>query len=238
MNRFVNKLLDFVGGPEVEDYDAQDYDPQEYGYSPYEASPNPVSRPSSFTPQAMDAQDYQSLYRAEYGFEPSSAHPGNAYSSPGYSDNTYSQSPVAPPPPNFGRRSDDRAAPPPDNIVNLPGLAQPGAEVMVMAPTYFEEMPAAIAALKARKLVVLNLTAMDSDQAQRSVDFLAGGTYTIDGDLERIGENIFLFTPNFVQIRGPQTSAEPAPSVVDPVPPRNGWQASPPPWSPAQMQVG
>jgi cell division inhibitor SepF len=51
--------------------------------------------------------------------------------------------------------------------------------------------------------VVLNLTIMDPDQAQRAVDFVAGGTYAIDGHQERIGESIFLFTPNCVQVSTP-----------------------------------
>jgi len=46
----------------------------------------------------------------------------------------------------------------------------------------------------------LNLTIMDPDQAQRAVDFVAGGTYAIDGHQERIGESIFLFTPSCVQV--------------------------------------
>jgi cell division inhibitor SepF len=62
-------------------------------------------------------------------------------------------------------------------------------------------MPAAIRALKERKSVVLNLTMMDPDQAQRAVDFVAGGTYALDGHQERIGESIFLFTPSCVQVR-------------------------------------
>jgi len=47
--------------------------------------------------------------------------------------------------------------------------------------------------------VVLNLTMMDPDQAQRAVD-VAGGTYAMDGHQERIGESIFLFTPICVQV--------------------------------------
>ncbi len=42
---------------------------------------------------------------------------------------------------------------------------------------------------------------MDPDQAQRAVDFVAGGTYALDGHQERIGESIFLFTPSCVQVR-------------------------------------
>jgi cell division inhibitor SepF len=61
-------------------------------------------------------------------------------------------------------------------------------------------MPQVIQALRERKSVVLNLTIMDPDQAQRAVDFVAGGTYAIDGHQERIGESIFLFTPSCVQV--------------------------------------
>jgi cell division inhibitor SepF len=73
-------------------------------------------------------------------------------------------------------------------------------EVVVVEPRTFEEMPQVIRALRERKSVVLNLTVMDPDQAQRAVDFVAGGTYAIDGHQERIGESIFLFTPNCVQV--------------------------------------
>jgi cell division inhibitor SepF len=41
---------------------------------------------------------------------------------------------------------------------------------------------------------------MNPEEAQRSVDFVAGGVFAIDGHQERLGENIFLFTPNVVQI--------------------------------------
>lgn len=86
------------------------------------------------------------------------------------------------------------------NVIGLPGAASGVSEVIVMEPRSFEEMPQAIQALRQRKSVVLNLTIMDPDQAQRAVDFIAGGTYALDGHQERIGESIFLFTPNCVQV--------------------------------------
>ena len=86
-----------------------------------------------------------------------------------------------------------------NNVIGMPG-ANGLSEVVVMEPRSFEEMPQAIQALRERKSVVLNLTIMDPDQAQRSVDFVAGGTYAIDGHQERIGESIFLFTPSCVQV--------------------------------------
>jgi len=69
-----------------------------------------------------------------------------------------------------------------------------------LEPRSFDEMPQVIQSLRERKTIILNLTMMDSDQAQRAVDFVAGGTYAIDGHQERIGESIFLFTPSCVNV--------------------------------------
>jgi len=41
---------------------------------------------------------------------------------------------------------------------------------------------------------------MEPDQAQRAVDFVAGGTFAIDGYQERVGESIFLFAPSCVTV--------------------------------------
>lgn len=86
------------------------------------------------------------------------------------------------------------------NVIGMPGAANGISEVVVLEPRSFEEMPQVIQALRERKSVVLNLTIMDPDQAQRAVDFVAGGTFAIDGHQERIGESIFLFTPSCVQV--------------------------------------
>jgi cell division inhibitor SepF len=112
------------------------------------------------------------------------------------------------------------------NVIGMPGAINGQSEVMVMEPRSFEEMPQAIQALRERKSVVLNLTMMDPDQAQRAVDFVAGGTYAIDGHQERVGESIFLFTPNCVQVTTqsgatvapPQPQVRPTPRPTTPTP--------------------
>lgn len=92
------------------------------------------------------------------------------------------------------------ATEPGNNVIGMPGQFNGNYEVIVMEPRSFEEMPQAIQALRERKSVVLNLTMMEPDQAQRAVDFVAGGTYAMDGHQERVGESIFLFTPICVQV--------------------------------------
>jgi cell division inhibitor SepF len=87
-----------------------------------------------------------------------------------------------------------------NNVIGMPGLANSIAEVVVIEPHSFEEMPQVIETLKDRKSVVLNLNVMEPEEAQRAVDFVAGGTYAIDGHQERIGESIFLFTPSCVKV--------------------------------------
>ena len=85
-------------------------------------------------------------------------------------------------------------------VVGMPGISNSSSEVSLMEPRSFDEMPQAIHALRERKTVILNLTMMDPDQAQRAVDFVAGGTYAIDGHQERVGESIFLFAPSCVNV--------------------------------------
>jgi cell division inhibitor SepF len=116
------------------------------------------------------------------------------------------------------------------NVIGMPGAINGASEVVVMEPRSFEEMPHAIQALRERKSVVLNLTTMDPDQAQRAVDFVAGGTYAIDGHQERIGESIFLFTPNCVHVTTPTDLEDDMPMapqapMMDPrnVPPTPVW---------------
>ncbi|KAB8333383.1 cell division protein SepF [Scytonema tolypothrichoides VB-61278] len=120
------------------------------------------------------------------------------------------QQPVAQEPPAQNRRWREPAptmenvsaagSKPMSNVIGMPGVINGISEVLVLEPRTFEEMPQAIQALRERKSVVLNLTIMDPDQAQRAVDFVAGGTYALDGHQERIGESIFLFTPSCVQV--------------------------------------
>jgi cell division inhibitor SepF len=99
--------------------------------------------------------------------------------------------------------SETRSASKISNVVGMPGIMNGVSEMILIEPRSFEEMPQVIDALRHRKSVILNMTLIRQEEAQRSVDFVAGGTYAIDGHYERIGDNIFLFTPNCVQVSIP-----------------------------------
>ena len=100
------------------------------------------------------------------------------------------------------------------NVIGMPGLSSAVAEVYLMEPRSFDEMPRAIQALRERKTVILNLTMMEPDQAQRAVDFVAGGTFAIDGHQERVGESIFLFAPSCVTVTTAGSEESASPTVV------------------------
>jgi cell division inhibitor SepF len=127
------------------------------------------------------------------------------------SPDLYPPDPAYPP----GRAPHAPATPSTSNVVGLPNRNSTQ-EILLLEPRSFEEMPQIVAALRERKSVVINLALMDPDTAQRCVDFVAGGAYAIDGHQERLGENIFLFTPNYVQISNCPSPAVQQPQVIQP----------------------
>lgn len=123
-----------------------------------------------------------------------------------------------------------------NNVVGMPGMMHGVSEMILIEPRSFEEMPQVIDALKQRKSVILNMTLIRQEEAQRSVDFVAGGTYAIDGHYERIGDNIFLFTPNCVQVSTPTNVIDDVVNQQAPVS-RSTRNNSIPSWGSEPMQV-
>ena len=120
------------------------------------------------------------------------------------------------------------------NVIGMPGVNNGISEVVVFEPRSFEEMPQVIQALRERRSVVLNLNVMDPDEAQRAVDFVAGGTYAIDGHQERIGESIFLFTPSCVQVSTQSGVLQVAPKPTQKSP---AHQTAPTAWAPEASRI-
>jgi cell division inhibitor SepF len=124
-------------------------------------------------------------------------------------------------------------------VIGMPGISTAAAEVNVMEPRSFDEMPRAIQALRERKTVILNLTMMEPDQAQRAVDFVAGGTFAIDGHQERVGESIFLFAPSCVTVTNASQDETSTPTVVsreiDVAAPSDSASAPSPAWGTAAL---
>ena len=71
---------------------------------------------------------------------------------------------------------------------------------MVTEPRTFEESLDVVNNLRSNKSIILNLHLLDAEQSQRVVDFVSGATHAINGNQQRIGEGVFIFTPHNVNI--------------------------------------
>ncbi|MBS8263380.1 cell division protein SepF [Mesobacillus boroniphilus] len=87
------------------------------------------------------------------------------------------------------------------NVVSLQSV-QKSSKVILMEPRMYAEAQDIADHLKNRRAVVVNLQRIEQDQARRIVDFLSGTVYAISGDIQRIGMNIFLCTPDNVEVTG------------------------------------
>ncbi len=88
-----------------------------------------------------------------------------------------------------------------NNVVSLQSV-QKTAKVILAEPRTYDETQTIADELKARKAVVINLQRIPHDQAKRVVDFLSGTVYAIGGDIQKLGPNIFLCTPDNVDVSG------------------------------------
>ena len=91
------------------------------------------------------------------------------------------------------------------NVVSLQSV-QKTAKVILFEPRTYGEAQEIADHLKSRRAVVVNLQSITHDQAKRIVDFLSGTVYAIGGDIQKVGPNIFLSTPDNVDVSGSITS--------------------------------
>ena len=54
--------------------------------------------------------------------------------------------------------------------------------------------------IKARKVVIINMKRTDKDLAKRIIDFLSGINYAVDGMVQKVADNIFLFAPAHIEV--------------------------------------
>ena len=80
-----------------------------------------------------------------------------------------------------------------------------GNKMILLEPRAFSEAQTIADYLKARNTVVVNLKRVTSDQAKRIIDFLTGCIYAIGGDLQKLGNGIYLCTPKNVTVQGKMT---------------------------------
>ena len=83
-----------------------------------------------------------------------------------------------------------------------------GSKMILIEPRAYSESQAIADQLKKRNSVVVNLKRVTSDQAKRIIDFLTGCIYAIGGDMQKLGNGIYLCTPKNVSVQGKMTQNE------------------------------
>ena len=65
-----------------------------------------------------------------------------------------------------------------------------------MEPRAYSEAMAISKRIIAGEATLVNFHLVEEKQARRIVDFLTGTVYALDGDIKRVGDEIFLCTPD------------------------------------------
>lgn len=86
------------------------------------------------------------------------------------------------------------------NVVSL--HSQKNVRLVLFEPRTYEEAQQIADNLRNRKSVVVNLQRVRKEQAVRIVDFLSGTVYAVSGNIQKLGPNIFLCTPDNVDVEG------------------------------------
>jgi len=73
-------------------------------------------------------------------------------------------------------------------------------EIKIEEPRIYEDSLNIATQLREKKPVIVNLKYLDTTSSKRLIDFVCGTAYAINGHMMKIGENIFLFTPENVLI--------------------------------------
>jgi len=72
--------------------------------------------------------------------------------------------------------------------------------IILFEPRSFDEVARIVSSIDKGAAAIVNLTMMEPGEAQRAVDFIAGGTYGAGGHQERVGESIFFFAPGNMEV--------------------------------------
>ncbi|MCF0114453.1 MAG: cell division protein SepF [Erysipelotrichaceae bacterium] len=75
-------------------------------------------------------------------------------------------------------------------------------KMVLFEPRSFDEAEAIGEHLKNRHACVVNLHRLQREYAQRTIDFLTGVVYALDGKMQKIGHNVILCTPYSIGVDG------------------------------------
>ena len=75
-------------------------------------------------------------------------------------------------------------------------------KMVLFEPRSFGEAEEVGQRLKEGRAVVVNLHKLDRDYAQRTIDFLTGVVFALDGKIQKVGQNVILCSPSQIGVQG------------------------------------
>lgn len=75
-------------------------------------------------------------------------------------------------------------------------------KMVLFEPRSFDEAEEIAVHLKNRRAAVVNLHRLQREYAQRTIDFLTGVVFALDGTMQKIGHNVILCTPHSIGVDG------------------------------------
>lgn len=76
------------------------------------------------------------------------------------------------------------------------------AKMVLFEPRSFDEVDEIAVHLKQKKACVVNLHRLQKEYSQRTIDFLSGVVFALDGSIQKIGTNVILCTPRSIGVSG------------------------------------
>lgn len=82
-----------------------------------------------------------------------------------------------------------------ENVVNSIKM-----KVIVIEPKTFDDAQQVANNLREKKPVVINFEKTEAEDAKRIIDFISGTTYALNGEIKKVGHNVFLCAPSNVNV--------------------------------------
>ena len=105
-------------------------------------------------------------------------------------------------PAEFSKPSEAAKAVPVERRLSVAGTN--AFKLVLIEPKSFDECPKLVDGLKGRRPVIINLEKIETETAKKIFDFLSGATYALNGSVQKIANNIFIFAPESVDISANQ----------------------------------
>ena len=103
---------------------------------------------------------------------------------------------------DFSRPSDAAKAVPIERRLSV--ASTNAFKLVLIEPKSFDECPKLVDGLKGRRPIIINLEKIETETAKKIFDFLSGATYALNGSVQKIANNIFIFAPESVDITASQ----------------------------------